>query len=104
VLRRDVEVPAPVRLIGSVGLCLVAALLGAALIPGPAAAAGAGAVTGALAFNLLPRAGGRTADRVVGIAALAGGLALTALHDNHGPAILASAAAFALLAPGRRAQ
>jgi membrane associated rhomboid family serine protease len=101
-LRRPGVLPAFPRLAGIVGLCVVTALVGGALISGPAAAAaaaGAGAVTGALAFNRLPRAGGRTTDRVIGVAALASGLALTALRDNHGPAVLASAAAFALLAP-----
>jgi membrane associated rhomboid family serine protease len=97
----QVRVPdTPLRtagVVGGAGLAVVAALVVAALAPGAIPAAGAAALTGALAFNLLPRVAGRHADRVIGTAALAGGVALTALRDNHGPAILAGALAFAVV-------
>jgi hypothetical protein len=87
----------PVRLVGAAGVCLVLSLVAAALIPGALAAALVGVVTGSVTFNLLPRVGGHLADHVIGVAALAAGIALTLLHDNHGPAILAGAATAALL-------
>jgi membrane associated rhomboid family serine protease len=96
-LRQPGRSTAPVRLVGAAGICLVLSLVAAALALGTAAAAVVAVVTGSLTFNLVPRAGGRLADRIIGGAALAAGIALTLLHDNHGPAILAGAAVAALL-------
>jgi membrane associated rhomboid family serine protease len=97
-LRSPERLPVGVRAVGAAGLCVVAALATADVLPGAVTAAVVATVLGAVTFNLLPRVRAALAGRTIALAAFAGGVLLTALRDNHGPAILAGAAVFAALA------
>jgi membrane associated rhomboid family serine protease len=89
---------AAVRVAGVLGLSLAAALAGAALAPGsPAIPVVVGAAAGVLAINLVLRARSPLVERGIAVAALAAGVALTVLRDDHGPAILAGMTAAGLL-------
>jgi ABC-type cobalamin transport system permease subunit len=97
-LRTDRRAPLRVRMVAAAGLCLVAALLAGrllrnSLIASALAAAGTAVVT----FNLVPRLRNSLADAGLAVTGLAAGVILTALQDNHGPAILAGACVAGLL-------
>jgi membrane associated rhomboid family serine protease len=97
-LRTDRRAPLGVRMVAAAGLCLVAALLAGrllrnSLIASALAAAGTAVVT----FNLVPRLRNSLAEAGLAVTGLAAGVILTALQDNHGPAILAGACVAGLL-------
>ncbi len=78
------------RLTSIVGLAILASVLGAALVPNSALVPGVlAAVVGGISANISARVSWRTAQRGMAATATVGGVLLTALHDNHGPAVVA---------------